>query len=75
MFFLKIFFGKSKKSINKILTNRLQYCILSVYQNKEGIVVSYMDYIKTLIDFIMKLVSFFKNSDNTETEELPEQDK
>ena len=30
---------------------------------------SYMDYIKILIDFIMKLVSFFKNSDNTENEE------
>lgn len=29
---------------------------------------TYMDYIKILIDFIMKLVSFFKNSDNTEAE-------
>lgn len=27
-----------------------------------------MDYIKALIDFIMKLVAFFKNSDNTEEE-------
>ncbi len=31
---------------------------------------TYMDYIKALIDFIMKLVSFFKNSDNTEVEEI-----
>ena len=30
---------------------------------------SYMDYIKALIDFIMKIVALFKNSDNTETEE------
>ncbi len=30
---------------------------------------SYMDYIKILIDFIMKIVSYFKNSDNTEPEE------
>ena len=29
----------------------------------------YMDYIRALIDFIMKLVSFFKQSDNTEYEE------
>lgn len=29
----------------------------------------YMDYIKVLIDFIMKIISFFKKSDNTETEE------
>ena len=26
------------------------------------------DYIKALIDFIMKLIAFFKNSDNTEEE-------
>lgn len=30
---------------------------------------SYMDYIKALINFIMNLISFFKNSDNTEKEE------
>lgn len=30
---------------------------------------TYVDYIKILIDFIMKIVSYFKNSDNTETEE------
>ncbi len=29
---------------------------------------SYVDYIKALIDFLMKLVSFFKQSDNTEEE-------
>lgn len=29
----------------------------------------YMDYIKALIDFIMKLIAFFKQSDNTEGEE------
>lgn len=28
----------------------------------------YMDYIKALIDFIMKLVAFFKKSENTEAE-------
>lgn len=33
---------------------------------------TYMDYIKALIDFIMKLVAFFKNSDNTEVEEIDE---
>ncbi len=33
-----------------------------------------MDYIKALIDFIMKLVSFFKNSDNTEVEETEEKE-
>ena len=31
---------------------------------------NYMDYIKALVNFIMKLVSFFKNSDNTETGEV-----
>lgn len=30
---------------------------------------SYMDYIKALIDFIMNLISIFKKSDNTESEE------
>lgn len=30
---------------------------------------SYVDYIKALVDFIMKLISFFKQSDNTESEE------
>ncbi len=29
----------------------------------------WMDYFKALIDFIMKLVSFFKSSENTETED------
>lgn len=29
----------------------------------------YIDYIKMLINFIMNLISFFKQSDNTETEE------
>lgn len=29
---------------------------------------TYMDYIKILIDFIMKIVSYFKNNDNTEEE-------
>ncbi len=29
----------------------------------------YMDYIKLIVDFIMKLIAFFKSSDNTETEE------
>ncbi len=28
----------------------------------------FMDYIKALIDFIMKLVALFKNEDNTEEE-------
>ena len=28
----------------------------------------YMSYFKVLIDFIMKLLAFFKKSDNTETE-------
>ena len=30
---------------------------------------TYMDYIKALINFIMNLISFFKKSENTETEE------
>lgn len=30
---------------------------------------TYMDYIKIIINFIMKLVSFFKESDNTTPEE------
>ncbi len=30
---------------------------------------TYMDYIKALINFIMNLISFFKQSDNTEAEE------
>lgn len=30
----------------------------------------YMDYIKMLINFIMNLISFFKQSDNTENEEV-----
>lgn len=30
---------------------------------------SYLDYIKALINFIMNLISFFKQSDNTESEE------
>lgn len=30
---------------------------------------SYLDYIKILVDFIMNIISFFKKSDNTETEE------
>lgn len=29
----------------------------------------YLDYIKILINFIMTLISFFKQSDNTEAEE------
>lgn len=29
---------------------------------------SYIDYIKLLINFIMNLISFFKQSDNTEEE-------
>ncbi len=28
----------------------------------------YLEYFKVLIDFIMKLVAFFKKSENTETE-------
>lgn|GEM_PF-2381232 len=31
---------------------------------------TYADYIKILIDFIMKLVGLFKKSDNTEAEEV-----
>lgn len=31
---------------------------------------TYMDYIKILIDFIMKIIALFKNSDNTEAEEV-----
>lgn len=31
----------------------------------------YLEYFKVLIDFIMKLVAFFKKSENTETE-VPE---
>lgn len=31
---------------------------------------SYMDYIKALVDFIMNLISLFKKNDNT----LPEQE-
>ncbi len=27
---------------------------------------TYMDYIKIIVDFIMKLISFFKGSENTE---------
>lgn len=27
---------------------------------------SYVDYIKIFIDFLMKLIAFFKSSDNTE---------
>lgn len=34
---------------------------------------SYIDYIKALINFIMNLIAFFKNSDNTESEEDTEQ--
>ncbi len=30
---------------------------------------TYLDYIKLLINFIMNLISFFKQSDNTEAEE------
>lgn len=30
---------------------------------------NFTDFFKALIDFIMKLVSYFKNSDNTEVEE------
>lgn len=30
---------------------------------------TYMDYIKALINFIMNLISLFKKSDNTEPEE------
>lgn len=30
---------------------------------------TYLDYIKILIDFIMKLIALFKNSDYTEDEE------
>ncbi len=30
---------------------------------------TYMDYIKALINFIMNLISYFKKSDNTEVEE------
>lgn len=29
----------------------------------------YMDYIKALINFIMNLIAFFKNKENTEPEE------
>lgn len=29
----------------------------------------YIDYIKLIVDFIMKLIAFFKSSDNTETED------
>ncbi len=28
----------------------------------------YLEYFKVLIDFIMKLIAFFKKSENTETE-------
>ena len=28
----------------------------------------YMDYIKLIVNFIMKLIAFFKSSDNTEDE-------
>jgi len=41
----------------------------SVNTDKEEFPVSYIDYIKALINFIMNLISFFKQSDNTETEE------
>lgn len=33
---------------------------------------SYIDYIKLIINFIMNLISFFKQSDNTEQEEVEE---
>ena len=30
---------------------------------------SYTDYIKLFVDFIMKLIAFFKSSDNTEVKD------
>lgn len=33
---------------------------------------TYMDYIKALVDFIMKLISFFKKNDNIEGDENEE---
>ena len=53
-----------------MLTNSHLYCILYVYQiNRQGErPMSYMDYIKALIDFIMNLISLFKKNNNIEPE-------
>ena len=42
-------------------------CSVKEYRQGERSM-SYMDYVKALIDFIMNLISLFKKSDNTESE-------
>ncbi len=39
------------------------------YKLEGGTKMEFTYYIQALIDFIMKLIAFFKKSDNTETEE------
>ena len=57
---------KFKQIIDKMHNLMYNFHVIKKRRNSP---VGYMDYIKALIDFLMKLISFFKQNENIEEEE------